>query len=79
MQKTFHVYILTNKKDGVLYIGVTSDLVQRIHQHKTNAVEGFTSNYNLHHLVYFEEHATAEAAIREEVKELASFLESGVD
>lgn len=48
------VYILANRRNGTLYIGVTSNLVQRIWQHKHNLVPGFTQKYGVHHLVYFE-------------------------
>ena len=48
------VYILASQRNGTLYIGVTSDLVQRIWQHKNDAVEGFTEKYGVHSLVYFE-------------------------
>ena len=48
------VYLLTNKANGTLYIGVTSDLVKRIWQHRNKATRGFTSKYNLTRLVYFE-------------------------
>jgi len=48
------VYILTNKERGTLYVGVTSDLIKRIHQHRINQVEGFSKNYQTHKLVYFE-------------------------
>jgi putative endonuclease len=54
MTKQFYVYILASKQNGTLYIGVTSDLVQRVHQHKSDAVEGFTKQYGVHLLVYFE-------------------------
>ena len=60
------VYILTNKKDGVLYIGVTSNLLQRIWQHKNNQVEGFTQKYNTHTLVYYELFEDMESAITRE-------------
>ncbi len=49
-----YVYIITNKKDGTLYIGVTSDLKKRIWQHKNKIIEGFSKKYNLTKLVYFE-------------------------
>ena len=52
--KNAYVYILTNKKDGALYIGVTSNLLQRIWQHKNKFVDGFTKRYNLNKLVYYE-------------------------
>ena len=48
------VYILASERNGTLYIGVTSNLVQRIWQHKNDVVEGFTEKYGVHSLVYFE-------------------------
>jgi len=60
------IYILASKKDGILYIGVTSNLVQRIWQHQQNLVAGFTKKYNVHRLVYFELHSTMEHAISRE-------------
>ncbi|MDG1733826.1 MAG: GIY-YIG nuclease family protein [Thalassotalea sp.] len=60
------IYILTNKKNGTLYIGVTSNLPQRIEQHRSKLVVGFTAKYDLHVLVYFESYPTiTEAIIRE--------------
>jgi putative endonuclease len=66
MYKQPAVYILTNKPHGTLYIGVTSNLVQRIWQHKSNLVPGFTHKYNLHKLVYYEMSGNMEAAIQYE-------------
>ena len=57
------VYILSNKKDGTLYIGVTSNLQKRIWEHKNNIVKGFTQKYNLHNLVYYEVCPSMESAI----------------
>lgn len=57
------VYILASRKDGTLYIGVTSNLVQRIWQHKNHQAEGFTKKYNVTTLVYFEQAETIESAI----------------
>jgi putative endonuclease len=57
------VYILASKRNGTLYTGVTSDLVQRIWQHKNNVVKGFTEKYGVHTLVYFELHEDMESAI----------------
>ncbi|WP_395231308.1 GIY-YIG nuclease family protein [Vibrio alginolyticus] len=54
IDKTPCVYILTSNNNSVLYIGVTSQLPQRIWQHKNGVVEGFTKKYNVHKLVYFE-------------------------
>ena len=66
MSKQFYVYILTNKRNGTLYIGVTSNLPQRILQHKNNQFDGFSKKYNVKQLVYFEQHDTAESAITRE-------------
>lgn len=55
MEKQPCVYLLASRKQGVLYIGVTSNLIQRVWQHKHNMVEGFTSQYHIHRLVYFEQ------------------------
>lgn len=52
--KSGYVYILTNKPDGVLYIGVTSDLSNRVEQHRSRAVSGFTKTYNCERLVWCE-------------------------
>lgn len=52
--KAGYVYILTNRPDGVLYIGVTSNLQQRLFQHRSGEVAGFTRKYNCHNLVWFE-------------------------
>ncbi|MCX6736387.1 MAG: GIY-YIG nuclease family protein [Candidatus Parcubacteria bacterium] len=52
--KTGFVYILASKRNGTLYIGVTSDLIKRIDEHKRNATDGFTKKYNVHTLVYYE-------------------------
>jgi putative endonuclease len=60
------VYILTNKPRGVLYIGVTSDLVKRVWQHRRDVIEGFSQRYRLHELVYFEQCDSMVAAIERE-------------
>jgi len=60
------VYILASKRNGTLYVGVTSDLVKRIWAHKNNMVEGFTKRYGVHHLVWFEIHDNMESAIKRE-------------
>ncbi len=60
------VYILASRRNGTLYIGVTSDLRRRIWEHRTDVVEGFTKRYGVHMLVYFEFHSTmANAILRE--------------
>ncbi len=65
-EKDFYVYIMANKRNGTLYVGVTSDLVKRVYQHKENWVEGFTQKYGAHQLVYYEHHDTTESAIKRE-------------
>jgi putative endonuclease len=60
------VYILASKRDGVLYIGVTSDLANRVSLHKQDLIEGFTKRYGVHLLVYYEMHQTMPDAIRRE-------------
>ena len=53
MQEYF-VYIMTNKPKGVLYTGVTRDLIKKVYEHKNNLIDGFTKKYNLHKLAYYE-------------------------
>jgi putative endonuclease len=60
------VYILANKPRGTLYIGVTSDLIARTWQHKNDLVDGFSEQYQVHLLVYYEMHATMLEAITRE-------------
>ncbi len=57
------VYLLTNRKYGALYVGVTSNLLQRISQHRDNHFKGFSSENGTHILIWFEQHATMESAI----------------
>ena len=64
--KTPCVYILANRPNGTLYIGVTSKLVQRVGQHKHGLVEGFTKRYGVHRLVWYEVHGSMEGAIARE-------------
>lgn len=66
IEKNFFVYMLASGKNGTLYIGVTSDLKKRIWEHKNNVVEGFTEKYDVHDLVWFEQHENAESAITRE-------------
>ena len=66
MPKQFYVYILASKRNGTLYIGVTSNLVQRTWQHKEGQIEGFSKKYDVKNLVYFEVHETAESALTRE-------------
>jgi putative endonuclease len=60
------VYILASGWDGTLYVGVTSDLVKRVWEHKNDFIEGFTKRYRVHDLVWFEQHETMESAILRE-------------
>ena len=59
-------YILASRRNGTLYVGVTSDLVRRVWQHRNHEVEGFTARYNVHRLVWFEIHPDMETAISRE-------------
>jgi len=58
-----YIYILASKKNGILYIGVTNNLVRRVYEHKNSLVESFTKKYFVKRLVYFEEVLNAEEAI----------------
>ena len=65
-KKQYYVYILASKSNGTLYAGVTSDLIKRIYEHKQNLIDGFTKEYNVHILVYYEQHNEIEEAIARE-------------
>ena len=60
------VYIMTNKPNGILYVGVTSDIARRAHEHREGLSDGFTKRYGLKRLVYAEPHDTITAAIQRE-------------
>lgn len=60
------VYLLASRRNGTLYCGVTSDLPKRVWQHKNDLVDGFTKQYGVHVLVWYEAHETMESAIRRE-------------
>ena len=62
----FYVYLLASKPHGTLYVGVTSDLVARMWQHKTKAFGGFTARHGVDRLVWYEAHQSAETAIQRE-------------
>ena len=62
----YYVYLLASRKDGALYVGVTNDLVRRAYEHRTKAVPGFTSKYNIAKLVWFEIHDDPISAITRE-------------
>jgi len=60
------VYILASRRNGTLYIGVTSDLVKRIWQHRNGVIEGFTNRHEVYLLVYFEQYRSMDEAITRE-------------
>lgn len=66
MEKQYFVYFLASKPYGTLYVGVTSNLIQRVFQHKEGLVDGFTKKYNVHQLVYYEVHLDIREAILRE-------------
>ena len=66
MEKRPCVYILASRRNGTLYVGVRSDLVKRVYQHRSGVVDGFTKRYGVHDLVWYEIHASMESAIRRE-------------
>jgi len=66
MERQPCVYILASRRNGTLYTGVTSSLLKRVWEHKNNAVEGFTKQYSVHTLVWYEMHETMESAIYRE-------------
>jgi len=63
---TYYVYMLSSKKNGIIYTGVTNDLKKRVYQHKNEEVKGFTKKYNVKKLVYFELTGSIESAIKRE-------------
>ncbi|MFA5777355.1 MAG: GIY-YIG nuclease family protein [Parcubacteria group bacterium] len=64
--KFYFVYMLASKRNGTLYIGVTSNLPKRVWEHKNNLVGGFTKKYNIHNLVYFEQTENVQSALLQE-------------
>ena len=71
--RSYWVYILTNKRNGTLYVGVTNSIMRRIWEHKTKAIEGFTKQYGLNRLVHSEQFREVNAAIARE-KEIKGWL-----
>ncbi len=72
---TYFVYIMASQQNGTLYVGVTNDLVRRVFEHKSDAVDGFTKRYKVHMLVWFESTSSIEAAILRE-KQLKNWRRS---
>jgi len=64
--KSYYIYILTNKNNSVLYVGLTNDFVRRIWEHKSKMIEGFTKKYNIDKLVYYEKFDDTNSAIARE-------------
>ena len=62
------VYILASKRNGTLYVGVTSNLPARVWQHKNNVADGFSKTHRIHHLVYFEMHGDMDSATEREMR-----------
>ena len=66
MKENFYIYILASQRRGTLYVGVTSDLTKRVYEHKRGLADGFTKQYGVHRLVYYEIAEDAEAALTRE-------------
>lgn len=62
----YYVYILTNKTNKVMYVGITNDLQRRLYEHKNEQIDGFTKKYHVHKLVYYEEYSEVNDAIARE-------------
>ncbi len=65
-RRYYYVYILASRIGGTLYIGVTNDLVRRVYEHRSKVTDGFTKDYDVWRLVYYEQFEDVEAAIRRE-------------
>ena len=63
---SYYVYILTNKTNSVIYIGITNNLLRRLYEHKNKLLDGFTKKYNANKLVYFEQTSDINEAIKRE-------------
>jgi len=66
MDKDYYVYVLASQRNGTLYVGVTSNLIKRIWEHKNKVIQGFTQKYSVDKLVYFEQYRDPENAIKRE-------------
>jgi len=66
LSMAYYVYILASKRNGTLYIGFTNNLARRVFEHRNDMIEGFTKNYGVHRLVYYEVFGEASAAITRE-------------
>ena len=63
---SYYIYIMSNKPNGVLYVGVTNDLIRRVYEHRNHLFKGFTARYNLEMLVWFEQTDDVNSAIARE-------------
>jgi putative endonuclease len=63
MKKRFYIYIMASRQNGTLYLGMTSNIQRRVHEHKNHVLSGFTDKYNVSVLVYLEFHETFESAV----------------
>jgi putative endonuclease len=76
-EKKHYVYILTRKKNGTLYIGITNNLVKRANEHKNNIRSSFTKKYKVHKLAYYEVFQdVGDAITREKIEKMESKLEN---
>jgi putative endonuclease len=66
MPNSYYVYILANKRNGTLYVGMANNLTKRVWEHKNDLIESFTKKYQIHILVYFEDTSDVESAIKRE-------------
>ena len=69
MDRQYYVYLLASRPYGTLYTGITSNLIQRMYQHKEKLADGFTKKHNVHQLVYYEIHLDVHEAISREKKD----------
>ncbi|MBO6262880.1 MAG: GIY-YIG nuclease family protein [Clostridia bacterium] len=76
--KNYYVYIMSNKNNSTIYIGVTNDIIRRVEEHKKGLVEGFTKRYNIKKLVYVETTSDVKAAIQRE-KQLKGWVREKKD
>ena len=65
-RKNYYLYILSSKRNGTLYVGVTNSLIRRVYEHKHNLVDGFTKRYSVHDLVYYKTYDNINTAISRE-------------
>ncbi len=79
MNRQYYVYIMTNKRNTVLYTGITNDLKRRVYQHKKRLIDGFTKKYNIKKLIYYEVFEDPQNAILREKQIKAGARQKKVD